>query len=214
MEDLLTSYLYTYRNCPLPTVGTLLVQPGNAVAEQSEQQMFAPVPNIQFVSKENNADELLQYISSKKNIDIQQASDQLSSYCDKLQEMQPYEEIKLGSAGNFYITPEGELHFKSAEIPSAFIPSVRAERVIHPEASHQMLVGDTQTNTSTMAELLDNHGNSRRPKWIWVAAGLGLAGLIALAVYIMNRQPGNLFGNAAAVQGETAPAATYQSSGK
>ena len=174
--------------------------------------MLAPIPAIQFVSKEINADELLQYISFKKNIDIPQASDLLSSYCDRLLQMQPYEEIKLGSAGNFYIDAEGALHFKSTAIPAAFLPSVPAERVIHPDASHDMLVGDTQTNTTTMAELL-NQDDARRPKWIWLAAGLAAAGLLALVLYMMNRQPGNNFGNSSGIETPAAPA-TYQSPGK
>ena len=174
--------------------------------------MLAPIPAIQFVSKEINADELLQYISFKKNIDIPQASDLLSSYCDRLLQMQPYEEIKLGSAGNFYIDAEGALHFKSTAIPAAFLPSVPAERVIHPDASHDMLVGDTQTNTTTMAELL-NQDDARRPKWIWLAAGLAAAGLLALVLYMMNRQPGNNFGTSSGIDTPTAPA-TYHSPGQ
>ena len=213
MENLLTSYLYTYKNCPLPTVGSLLLQAGSAVAEHSEKKMFSPVPSVLFVSKETNADELLQYISLKKNIDVQQASDLLSSYCDRLLQMQPYEEIPLGSAGTFYTNEEGELHFRSAVLPAAFLPVVTAGRVIHPDVSHRMLVGDTQTNTSTMAELLDNQGNSRRPKWIWAAIGLGIAGLLALTLYLMNNGKGGSFGNSSPVKASPAPA-TYQSSGK
>lgn len=213
MENLLTSYLYSYRNCPLPTVGSLIIQPGGAVAEHSEKKMLAPQPVIRFISKEINADELLQFISIKKNIGTQEASDQLSSYCDRLQELQPYEEIKLGSAGSFCLGEDGELYFKSAAAPAAFLPTAYAERVIHPDASHHMLVGDTQTNTSTMAELLDNKDNSGRPKWIWAAIGLGIAGLIALTVYIMNRQPDSNFGNSSTIKATEAPR-TYQSPGK
>ncbi|MBC7937417.1 MAG: hypothetical protein H7Y86_18890 [Rhizobacter sp.] len=213
MEKLLTSYLYSFKACPLPTVGSLIIQPGAAIAEQSERKLMAPVPHIQFVSKEINAEGLLQYISLKKNIDIQQASDELSSYCDRLQQMQPYEEINLDAAGTFYTTEEGELHFKYTLVPAAFLPEVPAERVIHPDASHSMLVGDTQTNTTTMAELLDSQETSHRPKWIWAAIGLGVAGLLAITFYYMNRQPGSNFGNSATIKATNVPA-SYQYPGK
>lgn len=211
MENLLTSYLYSHKNCPLPTVGALIIQNSSAAGEYSEKKMLSPVPAIQFVSREINADELLQYISLKKNMDVQQVSDLLSSYCDRLLQMQPYEEIALGSAGNFYTTPEGVLQFKATPLPAAFLPAVPADRVIHPDASHTMLVGDTQTNTATMAELL-NQGDARRPKWVWLAAGLAAAGLLAIVLYMMN-QPGNTFGNSSGIQAPAAPA-TYQSPGK
>lgn len=213
MEKLLTSYLFTYKNCPLPTVGALVLQPGTAGSVHGDKIMQAPAPSIQFVSKEINADELLQYISAKKNIDIQQASDQLSNYCDRLQQMQPYEEISFGSAGSFSLNEEGQLHFKASALPTTFLPAITAERVIHPDASHNMLVGDTETNTTAMAELLDNDNNRRRPKWLWAAIILGVAGLLAVTIYIMNRQPGNAFGNAGTVDASEAPS-TYQPSGK
>lgn len=213
MEKLLTSYLYSYKNCPLPTVGALLLQPGIAGAVQGDKIMLPPAPYIQFVSREINADELLQYISHKKNIGVQQASDLLSNYCDRLQQMQPYEEIALGSAGVFMLNEEGQLYFKSSVAPEIFSPAVPAERVIHPDASHNMLVGDTETNTAAMAELLDSDSGSRRPKWLWAAIILGVAGLLAVTIYMMNRQPGSPFGNAGTVDASEAPS-TYQPSGK
>ena len=206
MEKLLTSYLYNYKSCPLPTVGSLIIQPGAAVAEHGDKKMLAPLPHIQFISKEINADGLLQYISLQKNINIQEASDELSSYCDRLQQMQPYEEIALDDAGTFYSTEDGELHFRYGVLPAAFLPEVPAERVIHPDASHDMLVGDTQTNTVTMAGLLENPEDPRRPKWLWAAIGLGLAAALVLTIYFMNRQAGNSFGNNSPVKASDAPA--------
>ncbi len=212
MENLLASYLYSFKNCPLPTVGVLIMQAGAAVAVQSDKIIQAATPNIQFVSKEINADELLQYISMQKNISLQEASDELSKYCSRLLELQPYEELPLASAGNFYITEEGALNFKYSILPTSFFPNVPAERVIHPDASHNMLVGDTQTNTTAMAQLLDGSDQNKGAKWVWVAAALALVGALVLTVYLMNRQPGSNFGNNARVNAEQAPAATFRSS--
>ncbi|RYY69930.1 MAG: hypothetical protein EOO13_08060 [Chitinophagaceae bacterium] len=209
MEKLLASYLFTYKICPLPTVGSLIIQPGAAVAEHSEKTMLPPVPVIQFSSKEVSPDDLLKYISRQKNIDVQQASDLLSSYCDRLLQMQPYEEIQLGTAGNFYSTEDGQLHFKYAQLPASFLPKVAAERVIHPEATHDMLVGDTQTNTSSMAEYLEVKEVASRPKWVWAAIFLGTAAVLALTIFVLNQKGGNPLGNSSSIQPATAPA-TYQ----
>jgi hypothetical protein len=213
MENLLTSYLYGNKVCPLPTVGALVLQPGSAMALPSEKKMLAPVPGILFVEREMSADGLLRYISAKKNMDAQQASDELSNYCNRLQEMQPYESVSLGTAGSFHLNEEGQLLFKANEISRSFLPAVNAERVIHPEANHQMLEGDTQTNTTTMAGLLTTEKSTRRPGWIWAAIALGIAGLLAATIYFISRQPGSFFGNTQSVNATAAPA-TYQSSGK
>ena len=213
MEKLLTSYLYNFKNCPLPTVGSLVLQTGTASSQQSEKKILAPQPHVQFVSKEINADGLLQFIADSKNIEVSAASDQLSRYCDSLLEMQPYEEIKLDSAGSFYLADDGELSFKYTVLPASFFPAVNAERVIHPDVSHEMLVGDTQTNTATMAELLDTRQDTRRPKWIWAAVGLGLAAVLALVIYSLNRTGNNAFGNSSGINVTEAPA-TYQPSSK
>ena len=213
MEKLLTTYLYSNKVCPLPTVGSLLVQYAPATAFPSEKKMQAPIPAIRFVEKELNADGLLQFIASHKNIDSQRASDELSSYCMRLQEMQPYESVSLGSAGSFNLNEEGQLQFTATRLPSAFLPAIVAERVIHPEASHNMVVGDTQTNTTTMAEILNMEEQPGRPKWFWVAVALGTAAIIAAGICLINRQPGSLFGNMRAINATEAPA-SYQSSGK
>lgn len=213
MENLLTSYLYGNKVCPLPTVGALVLQAGSAMALPSEKKMLAPVPGILFVEREISADGLLQYIAAKKNIDQQQASDELSSYCSRLQDMQPYELISLGTAGSFNLNEEGQLQFKANELSRAFLPAVNAERVIHPDATHQMLVGDTQTNTTTMAGLLTTEDSTRRPQWVLAAIALGIAGVIGATIYFINHQPGSFFGNTQPVNATAAPA-TYQSSGK
>ncbi|RYY46785.1 MAG: hypothetical protein EOO06_13780 [Chitinophagaceae bacterium] len=89
MEHLLTSYLYANKICPLPTVGSLIIQPGAAVAELSEKRMLAPHPVIQFSSREIDSDDLLKFIARQNDVDIPEASDKLSSYCNRLQQYMP-----------------------------------------------------------------------------------------------------------------------------
>jgi hypothetical protein len=195
MENLLATYLFQHKICPLPTIGTLIVRAGNAQASLAEKKITAPIPFIEYSEQENSAKELTNFIARYLNVDLEKAEHLLTLYCKAVHQLQAYEELGLATAGSFYKDEHGSLHFKSASMPAAFFPEVMAERVIHVDAAHQMLVGDTQTNTIAMSELL-NGEEPIRNKW-WVAA-LVLALLsFALIFYYYSRHPKGGFGSEA-----------------
>ncbi|MBC7867196.1 MAG: hypothetical protein H7X88_06665, partial [Gloeobacteraceae cyanobacterium ES-bin-316] len=146
MEKLLTTYLFEHKNCPLPEVGTLLLQPGHAVFLPGEKRMIAPIPFIELSEKEISADALLDFVAAQKGISTTEVSFLLKKYCEGLQQLPAYGEIPMGELGSFYMDENGKLHFKSVSLPAAFFPDVVAERVIHPDVAHEILVGDTHTN--------------------------------------------------------------------
>ncbi|HNJ30135.1 MAG TPA: hypothetical protein PLQ40_14340, partial [Ferruginibacter sp.] len=60
--------------------------------------------------------------------------------------------------------------------------SVTAERVIHPNAEHSMLVGDRETTNTVMTEYLSAGEITPNRWWIW-AIILAAAALLALLFY-------------------------------
>lgn len=93
--------------------------------------------------------------------------------------MDAYGETRLPHTGKFYVNADGNLVFKTMEIPRAFLPELSVERVIHPAASHAMVVGDKETTTTEMAAYYSDIDPASKDKWwIWaiclavVAAGL------------------------------------------
>ncbi|RYY46786.1 MAG: hypothetical protein EOO06_13785 [Chitinophagaceae bacterium] len=91
-------------------------------------------------------------------------------------------------------------------------PAVYAERVIHPEATHNMLVGDTQTNTGSMAEYLEEKEVVGRPKWVWAAVSLFLVGTVLFVIYLLSKPDAGFLGNSNRIAPATEPA-TYNTSG-
>jgi len=193
MEKLLTNYLYEYKNCPLPAVGTLVMQPGHAQFLPGENRMLAPMPYVELSEKESSTYGLIDFIADQKKISALEAAAFLSKFCERLKQMKSYEELPLSTAGSFYMDENGKLHFKSVAMPASFFPEVTAARVIHPDVAHKMIVGDTHTNTTAMTEQLQAEDKIKSRWWI-AAALLALLGVAVLFMYYRQHSSGD-FGN-------------------
>ena len=203
MEKLLTAYLYEYKNCPLPSVGSLVLQPGHAKYLPGENKILAPVPFIELSDTENSSDSLLQFLAYKKNISIPEANLKLHSFCSQLKELKANEEFPFSSAGSFFMDENEQLQFKSLALSPSFFPETKAERVIHPDVAHQILVGDKETNSTAMTELL-NDDSVAKSRW-WIAAVImAVLGLVTIFVYYSQNAAGDT-GNAMPVEPTTAP---------
>jgi hypothetical protein len=205
MEKLLATYLYEYKNCPLPGIGSLVLNPGQAKLLPGEKRMLAPMPFIELTEKEAGADTLVSFIASETNSRVTEAENYLNRFCERLTALQANEELPLASAGSFYKDSNEVLHFKTIPLPAAYFPEAAAERVIHPDVSHNILVGDTQTNSAAMTEMLSAGGTTTRTRW-WIAAVvLGLIGVIGLVIYFTHHTHGGMFGNIKPVEAAQSP---------
>lgn len=207
MEELIELYLFKNKKCALPSIGVLHVLNTSAVSSYSEGKISAPVPTVKLVEQDASANGLVEFIASRKNVTTDQASDMLTRYCNSLQNMDAYGETKLPNTGKFYMNADGNLVFKTMEMPKAFLPEVIAERVIHPDVAHSMVVGDKETTTTEMAAYYAESGAPAKDRWwIWAAA-LALIAVLALAFYFSNGST-DTFGNTQQVE-PTPASATY-----
>lgn len=209
----MTTYLYQYKKCPLPGVGTLLLHPGHAEFLPGQKRMLAPVPHIELSNKEVSAGNLINFITGQKNINTPEAVELLNSYCSRIKQLGVNEELPFSSAGSFYRDEHEDLHFKTVTLPAAYFPEVVAERVIHPDVAHNILVGDTETNSAAMTELLNTGEEKKRSRW-WIAAiSLGVIAAIALLIYFIQHEHRGLFGNIKPVKASES-SETYQTPDK
>ncbi|HRD56932.1 MAG TPA: hypothetical protein PK504_02735 [Ferruginibacter sp.] len=208
MEKLLALYLFQHKICPLPTVGTLLLQPGNAVALQADKLLNAPAPNVVFSVSEYNTEGLVQSLSTALNIDSTSARLTLENFCKSILQMGENSAIKFSNAGSFKKDENGQLFFEPAQPNAAFVQPTIAERVIHPQATHSMLVGDTHTNTVAMTEMLSAENQKRSLAWAWWSIGLAVAAASVIVFYSTGNNAAH-FGNANKISPAKEPAATY-----
>ena len=195
MHHFIASYLFKNKTCPLPGLGTLWVETGKAETDFVNTIIKAPVSVICFENKDNDTSNLVDYIAAKTNSAVSDVIDKLEQFCNHLKTAaiagQP---ALLQGVGDFFKDASGHIKFKPDQLPAVFFPPVKAERVIHPQAEHQILVGDKETTNTVMTEYLSEPHVKKKRWWIW-AIVLGAIALIAILLYLNNENASSLFGN-------------------
>jgi nucleoid DNA-binding protein len=196
MHHLIASYLFQHKTCPLPGLGTLSVQSGNASTHFLNKTILAPQPAIVFDAKETEADALLDHIAGKANISIYEAIETLGKFANQLKmAIQSGQPAILNGVGHFSMASSGIINFEPLHVPEVFLQPVNAERVIHPEAEHAILVGDKESTNTAMTEYYSETTEVKSRWWIW-AIVLGVAGIAALVLYMNGDGILSRFGNA------------------
>lgn len=196
MHNQIASYLFQNKTCSLPGLGTLSLLNSGAEADFTNKLIAAPKTFIQFTENETDATGLLNYLSEKTGGSKYEVTEALDHFCDNLRNkitQQP--DVQLDNLGSFFVDASGKINFKQEELPVAFAQPVFAERVIHPDAEHNILVGDKETTNTLMTELLAPKTETKDRWWVW-AIVLGVIGLTALAFYFTSFKDTAAFGNA------------------
>ncbi len=196
MQHQIASYLFQHKTCPLPGLGTLSVLYSGAEADFTNKSIAAPKSFIEFSETETDATSLLNYLAATLGGSTYEVSEALDHFCDNLRNkitQQP--DVPLENLGSFFVDASGKINFKPEELPAVFTQPVFAERVIHPDAEHQILVGDKETTNTVMTELLAPKSAIKDRWWIW-AIVLGLVGIAAIVIYSTTGKGTTAFGNA------------------
>ena len=196
MQHLIASYLFQNKTCPLPGLGTLSIINSAAELDFTNKLIASPKTNIQFQQTESDVTGLVNYIAASTGSNNYEVTEAMDHFCDDLKNKVTKESgATLDQIGNLVVDGSGKLNFKQAELPTAFFQSVIAERVIHPQAEHQILVGDKETTNTVMTEFLTEKPEVKDRWWIW-AIVLGAIGLLILLIYFTGANGTSPFGNA------------------
>ena len=199
MHHLIASYLFQNKTCPLPGLGTLSVNTGNAALDFLNTAIKAPASTITFDTKENDASHLLDYIAAKTNSTVFETINKLGQFCNNLKAATiANHPATLDGVGNFFSDSSGNINFQPNSLPTYFFQPVKAVRVIHPQTEHNILVGDKETTNTLMTEYFTEAPVKKNRWWIW-AIVLGAIGLLAILYYISNTNFSALFGNSISI---------------
>ena len=196
MEQFIASYLFQNKTCPIPGIGSLVLTNTAAVTDFTNKKITAPAPAIRFQQDEPNADPLLSYIAAKTNSSTYEVGAALDHFCDGLkEELTNGSTAKLPGIGNFHVDASGNINFAPEELLPFFLPPVTAERVVHPEAEHHILVGEKETTNTLMTEYFNEEPVKKDRWWIW-AIILGAIALVTILFYLNDVNSSSMFGNA------------------
>lgn len=188
MQQLIAQYLFNNKHCSLPGLGTLSVVTKNAASDFVNKQLLSPIPAVSFSPEETDADGFVNYVATKENTTFGESSLQVNDYIKLLKQGKHIKGI-----GQFFVNASGSIEFKTDEILPGLLQPVKAERVIHPEAEHQILVGDKETTNTQMTEFFNEEPLIKDRWWIW-AIVLGAIGIAAILIYLNDSSSNNLFG--------------------
>ena len=149
MQKQIASYLFQHKTCPLPGLGTLSILSSDVESDFTNKVFTAPKSSVHFVQTETDTTPLLNYLSATTGADKYEATEALSHFCDGLkQKMTDQPDVQLNNIGIFFVDGSGTINFREEALPAVFMQPVFAERVIHPDAEHQILVGDKETTNA------------------------------------------------------------------
>jgi hypothetical protein len=138
----------------------------------------------------------LDYIAAKNKVSVLNAIDLLGQFCNHLKgEVIAANIAVLKGVGNFFTDSAGKINFRPVALPELLLQPVQAERVIHPQAEHAILVGDKETTNKVMTEYFTDEPVKKSRWWIW-AIVLAVVGILAIVLYLANNNSFGMAGNA------------------
>jgi hypothetical protein len=200
MDQLIATYLFAHKQCSLPGLGNLLIVNNIAENDFLNKKILAPQPNIIFSDKEVSANGLIQFIADKKNKSVDEVNIELQQYCKQIKStLNENTFFSFAGIGNFSTAPGGKIQFSEQALPSHYLPVIEAERVVHPEAEHSILVGDKESTNTAMADYYNEEEPVKKSHW-WIWAILLFCMAMAMLLTYFNGANGNsMFGNCTSI---------------
>ena len=188
MQELITSYLIQKKECHLPLLGSFTIKQTPASLEIADK-MISPFTD-EIIYSENEtylSDGLKNYISQLQHIQVYEAEEKLNNWClNAKMKLDAGEKINFNSLGILQKTPAGNILFE-IENSIKFYEPVVAERVIHKNAEHAVLVGDKETTSGVMNEFYrEDVLPEKKYSWKLWAIILLILSLLILIFYFSN----------------------------
>jgi hypothetical protein len=174
MVNAITQFFIQHRDVVLPGIGQLKAIHNPARYDAAQQMMFPPGHSFQWIPADEGSNGSLQtlmaYLSRKNQWTEEESFEAMNGFCRSVQE-------SISTSGEWFWPGLGKLVSLNKE-SIGFVPETLfqqyhsplvAERAIHSGRSHQMLVGDKETSTAEMQEVLTEEDVVTEGKW-WVPA--------------------------------------------
>lgn len=199
MQNVIAAYLFQNKICPLPGLGTLAITSQPAGYDVVNKSFLPPAVQTDFSTAETDAALLVDYIASRQNCTVITAIELLGKFSNGLkQQLAANGKATIPFAGTLSSNDDGVITFQQYALPAYMQQNIAAEKVVHPEAAHTMLVGDKETTTLKMAEYYTETESPKNYWWVWALVLLAIA-LAAVFIYLNQHSLSSFFGNSNSV---------------
>ena len=188
MIEILNSYLILHKSISIPGLGTIYVERIPANTDFVNRQILPPSFQYRFDKYFDAPDkEFFTYLAAEKKVADFEAIKLYNEWAyDFRNRLKGDEPVLWEGVGRLHQDASGEIHFYPQKLARTALPAVAAERVVRSNASHAMLVGDRETTTQEMTEMLTDDSGSRRSRW-WIYALVIAAVAAAILIYKFSR---------------------------
>jgi hypothetical protein len=191
MQDLIASYLVQKKECALPLLGSFKIQSSSAALDIADKKIHPFKNEIIFSeSADYLSPGLITYVAGVKNINYALAEEEINNWSlHTKMKLDSGEKINFHSVGNLGRNAAGII-FLESETGVNFFEPVFAERVIHKNEEHAVLVGDKETTSAAMNEFYreDETVVQNRMSWKTWAIGLAAVCLFMLLFYFSSNK--------------------------
>ena len=199
MEGLLKQYLLSHRQLPLPGIGSLQVSEHSARLLHGEHMISPPAQIIELSAESLQLQDCVDHISRSEHIGEKAAEAGIKQFAATVQALKKGEEKQWDGVGVFRRNAGGELEFDGENLSRQYFQPVTAIRVIHPNETHTVLVGDTETTNAAMVDYFTVNEPTPKSRWFIAAVCIFLLSLATIILYYANPHPPS-GGNATVIQ--------------
>jgi nucleoid DNA-binding protein len=210
MQELITSYLVQKKECDLPLVGHFRIKTKPAEYDRTNQQMFPPTYEILYseVAEKLSAD-LVTYVSTLQSISPDEAEAKINSWCHLTKEkLDSGNMVIFDSLGSLQKDAAENIFFRGKNAGNFYEP-VSAQRVIHKNAEHPVLVGDKETTSVVMNEFYRDDPAQKKPWWakwnVWSIVLLFISVIILVVHFYVHRFSETGIGNQSSFPAQDPP---------
>jgi nucleoid DNA-binding protein len=211
MQALITSYLIQKKECNLPLLGHFRIKTKSADFEKANKQIFPPTDEILYSEfAANLSGDLITYISNLQNITGYEAERKINNWCHYAKEkLDSGEKIIFNSLGSLQKDAVGNIFFQRKKGTSFYEP-VSAERIIHKNVEHSVLVGDTETTSGVMNEFFREELIEKKAWWkVWAIVLLTISLLVLVFYFYTHEFSETGIGNQGSFRIQVPPASHY-----
>lgn len=181
MIDFITSYLVQEKSCELPGLGKFVIKAHQPELDFAAKKIFPPQYQVLYSPETIGITPgLVSYVAAQKNIQQSEAHSEIEQWCEQAKrKVQLFGSIDFLGLGKLQKSVTGSVFFQRENFVTAY-DEVVAEKVVHTDEPHEVLVGDKLMDSHEALALYEAAQATAGNQWMWIALMLSLIGICVL----------------------------------